>query len=73
MKNTTEFIDKVSDITYDLKMLMQIINQRAYIMSGTLAIPCDDVFEYVLNGLERCHKALEAIVDDKEDDEHEGV
>lgn len=73
MKKTLEIRDKVSDVSDDIKMIMQIINSRDSIMFGDYAIPSADVFEYVFKGLERCYSALEAIVNDKEEHELEGV
>lgn len=73
MKKTLEILDTVSDVSDDIKMIMQIINSRDSIMFGDYAVPAEYVFEYVSKGLERCHTALEAIFDDKEEHEHEGV
>lgn len=75
MNKTLEFRDKVWSVSCDLKMLMQIIHNRVYIISDSdnLSISSDDVFEYLLDGLERCYNALESIVDDDKGVKHEGV
>jgi hypothetical protein len=58
-----EFIDAVSDVDLDLRMLLQLINQRQHLMTGSCAVDVDDLFEYLLTQLELCHNRLRSLCD----------
>lgn len=58
-----EFIDAVSDVDFDLRMLLQFVNQRQHIMTGSCAVDADDLFEYLFSQLELCHNRLRSLCD----------